>query len=300
MATTQPLIQRLCIVGVGLIGGSLARALRAAGEVGEIVGGGRGEDNLRAAVRLGVIDRYHTDLTQAVAGADVVMIAVPLGAIEAVLRVIVPYLTAEAVLTDAGSAKGSVVADVKQVYGYIPPNFVPGHPIAGTEKSGVEASFATLFQRRRVILTPLAETSAAAHQLIRRMWELTGAEVVDMGVRHHDAVLAATSHLPHMLAYTLVDTLARLDDRAEIFRYAAGGFRDFTRIASSDPQMWHDICVANREQLLEMIALFNADLERLAGAIRADDRAAILSTFQRAKRARDNLYLEQTTPHAAP
>ena len=239
-----------------------------------------------------MIDRYHTDLTQAVAGADVVMIAVPLGAMDAVLRVIVPHLAAEAVLTDAGSAKGSVVADVEQVYGHIPPNFVPGHPIAGTEKSGVEASFATLFQRRRVILTPLAETSATAHQLIRRMWELTGAEVVDMGVRHHDAVLAAASHLPHMLAYTLVDTLARLDDRAEIFRYAAGGFRDFTRIASSDPQMWHDICVANREQLLEMIALFSADLSRLAEAIRNDDREAILAIFQRAKRARDNLYLD--------
>ena len=124
------------------------------------------------------------------------------------------------------------------------------------------------------------------------MWELTGAEVVDMGVRHHDAVLAATSHLPHMLAYTLVDTLARLDDRAEIFRYAAGGFRDFSRIASSDPKMWHDICVANREQLLEMIALFSADLACLAEAIRADDRAAVLALFQRAKRARDNLYLE--------
>ena len=157
---------------------------------------------------------------------------------------------------------------------------------------GVAASFAALFQRRRVILTPLAETAAAAHRLVRKMWELTGAEVVDMGVRHHDAVLAATSHLPHMLAYTLVDTLARLDDRAEIFRYAAGGFRDFTRIASSDPRMWHDICVANREQLLEMIALFSADLSRLAEAIRDDDRAAILATFQRAKRARDNLYLD--------
>jgi prephenate dehydrogenase len=292
MTAQRPLIQRLCIIGVGLIGGSLARALREAGEVGEIVGGGRGADNLRAAVRLGVIDRYETDLTQAVTGADVVVVAVPLGAIEAVLRVIAPHLAPDAVLTDAGSAKGSVVADVERVYGHIPPNFVPGHPIAGTEKSGVEASFATLFQRRRVILTPLAETSAAAHQLIRRMWELTGAEVVDMGVRHHDAVLAATSHLPHLLAYTLVDTLARLDDRAEIFRYAAGGFRDFTRIASSDPQMWHDICVANREQLLEMIGLFVADLEQLAGSIRTDDHAAILATFQRAKRARDNLYLE--------
>jgi len=292
MATGRPLIQRLCIIGVGLIGGSLARALRDAGQVGEVIGCGRGEDNLQAAVRLGVIDRYLTDPAQAVAGADVVVIAVPLGAIEPVLRAIVPSLSTDAVVTDVGSAKGSVVADVQRIYGAIPPYFVPGHPIAGTEQSGVEASFATLFQGRRVILTPLAETSAAAHRLIQRMWQLTGAEVIDMGVRHHDAVLAATSHLPHILAYTLVDTLARLDDRAEIFRYAAGGFRDFSRIASSDPKMWHDICVANREQLLEMIALFSVDLERLAAAIRNDDRAAVLATFQRAKRARDNLYLD--------
>ncbi len=288
----QPLIHRLCVIGVGLIGGSLARALRERGEVAEVVGSGRNEDNLRAAVRLGVVDRYDTDPARAVVGADVVVVAVPLGAIEPVLRAIVPHLSSDAVLTDVGSAKGSVVADVERVYGHVPPCFVPGHPIAGTEKSGVEASFATLFAKRRVILTPLAETAAAAHHLIRKMWELTGAEVIDMGVRHHDAVLAATSHLPHMLAYTLVDTLARLDDRAEIFRYAAGGFRDFTRIASSDPRMWHDICVANREQLLEMIARFSADLAQLADAIRADDRAAILATFERAKRARDNLYLD--------
>ncbi|MFO1424897.1 MAG: prephenate dehydrogenase/arogenate dehydrogenase family protein [Candidatus Competibacteraceae bacterium] len=286
------MIRRLCVIGVGLIGGSLARALREQGEVTEVVGSGRNEDNLRAAVRLGVVDRYDTDPARAVIDADVVVVAVPLGAIESVLRAIVPRLASDAVVTDVGSAKGSVVADVARVYGHIPPHFVPGHPIAGTEKSGVEASFATLFQRRRVILTPLAETAAAAHRLIKRMWELTGAEVVDMGVRHHDAVLAATSHLPHMLAYTLVDTLARLDDRAEIFRYAAGGFRDFTRIASSDPTMWGDICAANREQLLEMIALFSADLARLAEAIRADDHAAILAVFQQAKRARDNLYLD--------
>ncbi|MCB1767341.1 MAG: prephenate dehydrogenase/arogenate dehydrogenase family protein, partial [Candidatus Competibacteraceae bacterium] len=263
-----------------------------AGEVGEVIGCGRDEENLRAAVRLGVIDRYVTDPAQAVSGADVVVIAAPLSAIEPVLRMIVPCLSADTVVTDVGSAKGSVLADVERVYGAIPPHFVPGHPIAGTEQSGVEASFATLFQGRRVILTPLAETSSAAHRLIQRMWELTGAEVIDMGVRHHDAVLAATSHLPHILAYTLVDTLARLDDRAEIFRYAAGGFRDFSRIASSDPKMWHDICFANREQLLEMIALFSADLERLATAIRNEDHAALLATFQRAKRARDNLYLE--------
>lgn len=292
MAATQLLIRRLCIIGVGLIGGSLARALREASAVGEVVGAGRGEDNLRAAVRLGVVDRYDTDVSRAVADADVVVVAAPLGAISSVLRAIAPHLAPDCVLTDVGSAKGSVVADVERIYGAIPPHFVPGHPIAGTEKSGVEASFATLFQRRRVILTPLAETAVTAYRLIRRMWELTGAEVVDMGVRHHDAVLAATSHLPHVLAYTLVDTLARLDDRAEVFRYAAGGFRDFTRIASSDPQMWHDICVANREQLLEMLTLFSADLAQLTEAIRSDDRAAILAAFQRAKRARDNLYLD--------
>ena len=290
--TTQPLIKRLCIIGVGLIGGSLAQALRQAGAVGEIVGAGRGEDNLRAALRLGVVDRYEMDLIRAVTDASVIVIAVPLGAMEPVLRRIVPHLSPDTVITDVGSAKSCVVADVERVYGAIPPNFVPGHPIAGTEKSGVEAAFPTLFQQRRVILTPLAETDPAAYRLIRRMWELTGAEVVDMGVRHHDEVLAATSHLPHILAYSLVDTLARLDDRAEIFRYAAGGFRDFTRIASSDPQMWHDICVANREQVLEMIALFSADLAQLAEAIRSDDRAALLAAFQRAKRARDNLYLD--------
>jgi len=292
MTARQPLIQRLCVIGVGLIGGSLARALREAGAVGEVIGSGRGEENLRAAVHLGVVDRYDTDPAQAVIGADVVVVAVPLGALKTVLHSIVPSLSTATVITDVGSAKGSVVADVEQIYGQIPPNFVPGHPIAGTEKSGVEASFATLFQHRRVILTPLAETSATAHQLVRQMWTLTGAEVVDMGVHHHDAVLAATSHLPHLLAYTLVDTLARLDDRAEIFRYAAGGFRDFTRIASSDPQMWHDICVANREQLLEMIELFVTDLGQLAESIRTDDHATVLATFQRAKRARDNLYLE--------
>ena len=285
----QPLIQRLSILGVGLIGGSLARALREQGAVGEVVGGGRGAENLREAVALGVIDRYSTDLTQAVAGADMVIVAVPLGAMEGVLRSIRPHLGADTILSDVGSAKASVVADVQRVYGGIPPNFVPAHPIAGTERSGVSASFATLFQQRRVILTPLPATAPAALQLVRHMWQLTGAEVVEMEVEHHDAVLAATSHLPHMLAYTLVDTLARLDDRVEIFRYAAGGFRDFTRIASSDPQMWHDICVANRAELLKMLATFSADLQHLAQAIRADDRATMLSIFQRAKQARDNL-----------
>lgn len=284
------LIRRLCIIGVGLIGGSLARALRQAGAVGEIIGAGRHKESLQKALELEVIDRYETDLTRAVVGADVVVVAVPLGVMPEVFAAIADSLPPDCVLTDVGSAKGTVVEDVRQAFGHIPPTFVPGHPIAGTERSGVEASFPELFQNRRVILTPLPETGAGAHGLVRKIWEMTGAEVVDMGVKHHDEVLAATSHLPHVLAYCLVDTLAREDDRAEIFRYAAGGFRDFTRIASSDPRMWRDICISNRNALVEVIGHFSQDLARLTEAIQNGDSQKILEIFQRAKRARDNLY----------
>jgi prephenate dehydrogenase len=287
-----PLIRRLCIVGVGLIGGSLAQALKRAGAVGEVIGAGRREETLRKALTLGVIDRLETDPAAAVAEADVVVIAVPLGAMPGVFDALADHLPKHCVFTDVGSAKGCVVADAKRAFGRIPPTFVPGHPIAGTEKSGVEASFPELFQQRRVILTPLVETEADAHQLIRRMWSAAGAEVVDMGVRHHDEVLAATSHLPHVLAYSLVDTLARMDDRAEIFRYAAGGFRDFTRIASSDPRMWRDICLANRAPLSEAIEEYSRDLDCLAQAIKNGDGETIMEIFRRAKHARDNLYLD--------
>lgn len=287
------LIRRLCIIGVGLIGGSLARALRQAGAVGEIVGAGRHREPLERALELGVIDRYDIDLATAVQDADVVVVAVPLSAMYKIFAAIADHLPEGCVLTDVGSAKGSVLGDVRRVFGgHAPANFVPGHPIAGTEKSGVEASFPELFRRRRVVLTPLIETEVIAHHLVRKMWEATGAEVIDMGVRHHDEVLAATSHLPHVLAYGLVDTLARMDDRAEIFRYAAGGFRDFTRIASSDPQMWHDICLANREAVLDVIELFTRDLARLTEAIRNHNSEVVLEVFRRAKHARDNLYLD--------
>jgi len=286
-----PLIPRLCIIGVGLIGGSLAKALKQADAVGEILGAGRREETLRKAKELGVIDRYETDLPLAVANADVVVVAVPLGAVFKVFAAIADHLPSGSVLTDVGSSKTSVVQDARRVFGRMPPNFVPGHPIAGNEQNGVEAAFPELFRNRRIILTPLMETEADAHTRVRRMWEATGAEVTDMGVQHHDEVLAATSHLPHMLAYALVDTLARMDDRAEIFRYAAGGFRDFTRIASSDPQMWHDVCLANRDALLAVLESFSDDLARLTDAIRRTDSDAIMEVFQRAKHARDNLYL---------
>ena len=281
------MIKRLCIIGVGLIGGSLARALKRAGACGEVVGCGRDEAALQHAGELGVIDRYHADPAQAVRGADVVVLAVPLGNMEAVLRAIAPAVTDDAVITDVGSAKGSVVAAAAAVFGGVPPRFVPGHPIAGTEKSGVDASFAELFEGRRVILTALATTDHGAHDTVRRMWEQAGAEVVDMDVAHHDEVLAATSHLPHVLAFALVDTLARMHEKAEIFRYAAGGFRDFTRIASSDPNMWRDICLANRDAVVAMLDRFGADLALLRAAIDGGDGVGLAELFTRAKTARD-------------
>lgn len=280
-------IERLCIIGVGLIGGSLARALRANDAVGEIVGCSRSAEHLQQAVDLGVIDRFETDPAQAVAGADLVLVAVPMGAMEAVFKQIRPHLAADAVITDVGSAKGAVVDAAQKAFGGVPVNLVPGHPIAGTERSGVAASFAELFQQRRVILTPLAHTDAEAVERVRGMWETAGAEVVEMGVEHHDRVLAATSHLPHILAYATVDSLARLHEHDEIFQYAAGGFRDFTRIAGSDPVMWRDICLANREAILEMIAHFQVDLTALTEAIQARDGERLVEIFSRAKRARD-------------
>lgn len=281
------MFERLCIVGVGLIGGSLARAVRAAGAGGEIVGHGRDAAHLRRAVELGVIDRFDTDPVAAVRGADLVVLATPLGAMRNLFATLAGHLDDGCVITDVGSSKGSVVADARAGLGVELGRFVPGHPIAGTEKSGVEASFAELYRDRRVILTPLPENPPETVARVRALWEAAGSEVAEMGVEHHDLVLAATSHLPHMLAYTLVDTLARMQDKDEIFGYAAGGFRDFTRIASSDPVMWRDVCVANRDAILGMIERFQADLTLLADAIRDGDQELISEVFERAKRARD-------------
>jgi len=281
------MIHRLAIIGVGLIGGSLARALRRAGAVDEVVGCGRSLGNLQRAVELGVIDRYSQDPAEAVAGADLVFLAVPLGAMAATFAAIRDHLAPAAILTDGGSVKGSVVEDARQVFGQPPPRFVPGHPIAGTEQSGVDASFAELYRNRRVILTPLPGTDPAATAQVQAMWEACGAEVTQMAVDHHDEVLAATSHLPHLLAYSLVDSLARLRENDEIFRYAAGGFRDFTRIASSHPIMWRDICLANRQALGKMLDRFQAELAELAAAVGRGDGEVLLEVFERAKAARD-------------
>ncbi len=281
------LIKRLTIIGVGLIGGSLARALRAAGEVGEVIGCGRGKANLEKAVELGVIDSYTHDVGKAVDGADMIFMAVPLGAMRDTFAAMQGHLMDGAIITDGGSSKGSVVQDCRAVFGKEPSEFVPGHPIAGTENSGVEASFAGLYRNRRVILTPTENTSSAAVQRVKAMWEACGSDVTMMSVEHHDEVLAATSHLPHMLAFALVDSLARMKENDEIFRYAAGGFRDFTRIASSSPVMWRDICIANRDALSTMMKGYIDDMHELAETIAKGDGERLLEIFERAKQSRD-------------
>lgn len=281
------LIRRLAVIGVGLIGGSLVRALRAVGEVGEVVGCGRGKPNLERALELGVIDRYTHQVDEAVQDADLVFLAVPLGAMGHAFRSMRDHLRPDAVITDGGSAKACVVEACRDAFGKLPPGFVPGHPIAGTEQSGVEASFAELYRNRRVILTPTGFTSPAALDKVERMWRLCGAEVTQMTVEHHDEVLAATSHLPHMLAFSLVDTLAGMKENDEIFRYAAGGFRDFTRIASSNPVMWRDICVANKKALGSVMAYYIDEMKELADAVNRGDADHLQKIFNRAKEARD-------------
>ena len=281
------LIDHLSIIGVGLIGGSLARALRKAKLVGRITACNRSEATLKKAIKLGVIDDYSLNISEAVKGADVIIIGTPLSVSEKILPEIADSISANAVLTDVGSVKGGIVSKARETLAEKISSFVPGHPIAGTEKNGVEASLEDLFVGHRVILTPLKETSLKAHKLITIMWESVGAEVVDLDVKHHDEVLAATSHLPHMLAYALVDCLAGMQERDEIFKYAAGGFADFTRIASSSPDMWHDICFSNREQLVRTLEIFSTHINHIKKAIEKSESDELLKVFRRAKEARD-------------
>ena len=270
----QMTIDRICIIGVGLIGGSFALALKESGFKGHIVGANRSSKSLETAVSMGVIDSYQTDLSLAVSGADLVLLAVPMGVMKSVLKKIKPAISENTIITDAGSVKGCFVAAAREVLDELT-YVVPGHPIAGTEKSGVEAAFPSLYVERKVILTPLPETERAAIEVVRDLWQKTGAEVECLGVERHDRVLAATSHLPHVLAFSLVDTLATLQESEEIFQYAAGGFHDFTRIASSDPVMWRDICAGNQEALLGVLDKVLVDLKKLRGQIDSLDTDAI-------------------------
>lgn len=292
------MVQRLAIVGLGLIGGSFARALLRAGAVGEVRGYDADALRCARARELGVIHIAATSVAEAVSGADVVVVSVPVLQTREALTAIRLHLKSDAIVTDVGSTKLSVLEDVRAAFGALPPRFVGGHPVAGNEKSGVEASFAELFQGRRCILTPHEQQDAQALATVRALWEAAGSTVCEMSAQHHDEVLAATSHLPHVLAFALVDYLNTLDARREIFAYAAGGFRDFTRIASSSPKMWHDITRANRESVLQALDGYLEELHKLRGAIDTDDGAAILDIYTRARDARER-YLELVERPAA-
>ncbi|MHB8166136.1 MAG: prephenate dehydrogenase [Sulfuricella sp.] len=286
-------MNKLVIFGVGLIGGSFALALREAGAVREIVGVGRTAGNLEEALRLGVIDRAAVDAASAVQDADLVMLAVPVGQMAAVMASISPHLSAQTVVTDAGSTKGDVAALARQ---YLPThrsNFVPGHPIAGAEKSGVGAANAGLFRGRQTVLTPMPETAAEAVERVRLAWQDCGARVSEMSPETHDEIFAAVSHLPHFLSFALVDEIASRANGEELFSYAASGFRDFTRIAGSSPEMWRDICLANREALLKELEGYQAQLARLHAMLGQGDGAALEQVFSHASAARNKWIAKQ-------
>jgi len=280
--------KRLCVIGTGLIGGSIARAARARGLCNEIVAYGREKNlpNLRKAKELGVVDAFCTDIGEALAHADLVMIATPVGTMPSIFEQLKPFWREQAIYTDAGSTKGSVVAAAQAVFGRVPSNFVPAHPIAGAERSGVEASMADLFQNRRLIITPLADTDPEAVAKITAFWERVGSSVSVMSVEHHDTVLAATSHLPHILAFALVGLLGRKDEQREIFKYAAGGFKDFSRIASSDPTMWLDICLANKNEIIPLIRQLKDELSGIEQLLAEDQAQQLFDTFTYARNAR--------------
>lgn len=281
--------RRFTIVGVGLIGGSLARVCKKKALADELVGVGRSRQNLERAVELGVIDRWTHDIGEGVSGADGVLLATPVDALFPLVRQMAPRLEAGCLVTDAGSTKASVVKDLEEI---IQPaaNFVGGHPIAGTEKSGVEASFETLFEGYRCILTPTERTDPEALARVRALWEACGMEVVCMDPVTHDWLMASVSHLPHMVAYALVHAVMGLSfNDHEPLAYSAGGFRDFTRIAASEPVMWRDICLHNREPLLAMLDRFSDCLARVRKAVESGDREGLEELFAEARRVRDLL-----------
>lgn len=280
------MINKLTLIGVGLIGGSFALALREAGLVREVAGVGRSAENLSAALGMYVIDASVTDPAQAVQGADVVLLAVPVGQLDEILAAIAPHLGTNTVVTDVGSTKQDVVALARRHFGTHFPRFVPGHPIAGAEKSGVKAARGDLFRERNVVLTPLPETDAAAIDLVARLWQGCGAKVSQMQPADHDMLFAAVSHLPHMLAFALVDYIADQANAEQLFGFAASGFRDFTRIAGSSPEMWRDICLANRDALLQQIGGYEKELAQIKALIAAGDGVGLQALFGRARDAR--------------
>ncbi len=282
----SPLVGKLVIFGVGLIGGSLALALKKRHAVARVVGVGRSRANLLAARRLGIIDEIATDSALAVQDADLVLLAVPLGQTAAVLAQIAPHLGPRTIVTDAGSTKRDVIAHARKYLGASFARFVPAHPIAGTEKSGARAAFTTLFNDHKLIVTPEPETDARAVSRVSAMWKLAGMRVTTMRAADHDRVYALVSHLPHVLAFALVGQIARYADAAALFGHTGGGFRDSTRIAGSSPEMWRDVCLANRDALLAALDDCLDELELLRGMIEASDGQGLETRFAAARAAR--------------
>ncbi len=289
------MFKKLCVIGVGLIGGSIAKSARANNLVETIVGFGRFDDveNLQRAKELNVIDAFYTDVEVAVKDADCVIIATPVAATENVLRLLKPFWSNETIYTDVGSTKGNVINAANAVFGFVPDNFIPAHPIAGAENSGVQAALVDLFLAKRLIITPVENTNSIALKKLQLFWEKIGALVSTMDVQQHDGVLAATSHLPHLLAFALVDMLGQRDEQEAIFKFAAGGFRDFTRIASSDPTMWTAICDANKTELLPLLEQFKNELSKIQLLLETNNNDQLFELFHYANTARQR-FLNQT------
>lgn len=284
---TAPL-GKLIIFGVGLIGGSVALALREANAVKEIVGFGRSQVSLNEARQLGLIDRIGEDLASELPDADVILLATPVAQMAELFVRIAPHLAANTLITDGGSTKGDVVAYARAALGEKVAQFVPAHPIAGAEQSGASAARAELYRGKKVVLTPLPENAPEAVARIREVWETCGASVHPMSPTEHDAVFAAVSHLPHLLSFALVHDLAQRDNRDVLLSFAASGFRDFTRIAASSPEMWRDICLANREALLRELESYQQQLDSLHRALKLRDGVALESVFSLARNVRGN------------
>ncbi|WP_197745176.1 prephenate dehydrogenase [Candidatus Nitrosacidococcus tergens] len=282
------MIQHLCIVGLGLIGSSLALALKRCGAVNEVIGYDCSTEHREKALSLGIADRVEAELKDALREANIVVLSVPVGAMKGLFQKIAPDLNSQTIITDVGSVKGVVIESAYAYLGSHFRNFIPGHPIAGIEKNGPEAADSQLFTHRKVILTALPENNPLAIEQVTKMWEYAGATVVKTSISHHDEVLAITSHLPHILAYALVDLFSQCEQPEEFLQFSAGGFRDFSRVASSDPIMWRDICIANHIPLLNLIDRYIDKLDNIREAIVQQDANTLTELFTRAKFIRDS------------
>jgi len=283
---TTKLFNKIVVFGVGLIGGSFALALRKANAVDSVVGFGRSEQTLVHAKQLGIIDRIGKDMAAEVADADLIMLATPVGQMAELMARIAPHLGPQTIITDGGSTKNDLVREAYAQLGGKVAQFVPAHPIAGAEVSGAMAARSDLFQWKKVVLTPLPENSAVSVDRVRRAWEQCGAMVSTMSPEQHDEVFAVVSHLPHLLSFALVHEIAQRDNRDLLLAFAASGFRDFTRIAASNPEMWRDICMGNRAALMAELQAYIAELNRISSALAAGDAAQLEETFLAARALR--------------